>query len=122
MRRRHFLGLLTGAPTLWPLAAGAQQPDRMRRIGIIQRANQENAVVAFRHALQEMGWIQGGNLEIFDWRISPDGDSIDRELLELLALTPDVIVVAGGTVERLLRITRTVPVVFVIVPDPVGSG
>jgi ABC-type uncharacterized transport system substrate-binding protein len=128
MRRREFITLLGGAAAAWPLAARAQQPQRMRRIGVLinQPANDPEVQArnaAFLQGLQELGWMVGRNVRI-DYRFGPvDADRLRRDAAELVALAPDVILAHGaGTVEVLLQATRTVPIVFVVVSDPVGAG
>ena len=127
MRRREFITLLGGAAT-WPLAARAQQGDRIRRIGVLigTRAEDSEAKArnaAFEQALQQWGWTQGRNVRI-DYRFAGgDAATSRKQAEELVALAPDVIVSTGSfSTGQLLRATRTVPVVFAIVPDPVGSG
>ena len=128
MRRREFITLLGGAVVAWPLAARAQQRERMRRVGVLMplAADDPEAqarILAFAQALQQLGWTEGRNVRI-DTRWSA-GDLADTQkyALELLALAPDVLL-ANGTVAvgPLQQATRTVPIVFVIVPDPVGTG
>jgi putative ABC transport system substrate-binding protein len=128
MRRRQFLGILSGVAA-WPLAAGAQQPERMRRIGALMGGAAESdaegkaRLAAFLQGLAELGWVDGRNLRI-DFR-SPAGnpDNIRKYAAELVALAPDVIFSSGSAaVGPLLQATRTVPIVFVLVPDPVGAG
>jgi putative ABC transport system substrate-binding protein len=129
MRRRDFLGILGGsAAAAWPLAARAQQGERVRRIGVLvsQPADDPEGqarMVAFRQGLQEVGWIAGRNVQI---DIRWGGGSIDRirsAAAELVALAPDVILASGGqVVAPLLDATRTVPIVFTQTPDPVGAG
>jgi putative ABC transport system substrate-binding protein len=126
MIRRDFITLLGGAAAAWPLAARAQQPDRMRRIGVLTGADEVTSASRypiFVQALQQLGWIDGNNVRI-DYRWGKgDADTISKHAVEMAALAPDVIVATGGpATERLLRATRNVPIVFVIVPDPVGSG
>jgi putative tryptophan/tyrosine transport system substrate-binding protein len=127
MRRREFITLVGGTAAAWPLAARAQQADGVRRIGVLTGSDESNSdqqawFAAFRKALQELGWTDGSNVRI-DYRwAAGDADRIHRYAVELAALAPDVILATGGTVERLLQATRTVPVVFVVVPDPVGAG
>jgi putative ABC transport system substrate-binding protein len=128
MRRREFITLLGGAAAAaWPLAAQAQQPERMRRIGVLLYATADNPdfqawVGAFRQALQELGWTDGRNIRI-DYRWGA-GDADKRKYVaELVALAPDVILASGSsTVGPLLQATRTVPIVFPIMPDPVAGG
>jgi ABC-type uncharacterized transport system substrate-binding protein len=127
MRRREFITFLGGATT-WPLAARAQQGDRIRRIGALigTRAEDSEAkarYTAFEQALQQLGWTQGRNVRI-DYRFAGgDAATSRKQAEELIALVPDVIVSTGSlSTGQLLRATRTVPVVFAIVPDPVGSG
>ena len=127
MQRRHFITLLGGAAA-WPLAARAQQPDRMRRIGVLTGTsaddpNNKARRAAFEQALQQLGWTEGRNVRI-DYRWSAgDADRSRKYAAELVALAPDVIVSSGSfSTGHLLRATHTVPVVFAIVPDPVGSG
>jgi putative ABC transport system substrate-binding protein len=127
LRRREFVGLLGGAAA-WPLAARAQQPVRMRRIGVLMTTAADDAeglarMAAFQQRLQQLGWIDGRNVRIdIRW---PAGDPyrLRRDAAELVALAPDVIQATGSAaVAPLLEVTRSVPIVFVIVPDPVGTG
>ncbi len=127
MRRREFITLLGGAAT-WPLAVGAQQPERMRRIGVLMSLGADDAegqarLAAFVQGLQQLGWTDGCNVRI-DARWSGGNDVETRKYAaELVALAPDVILASGGTVVGpLLQATRTVPVVFTQTPDPVGAG
>ena len=126
MRRREFITIIGGAAT-WPLAARAQQSERMRRIGVLMYlaaddAEAQGRLAAFTQALQQLGWSDGGNLRI-DTRWAT-ADDIRRHAAELAALAPDVLVAGTGTatVAPLLQATRTVPIVFVTVIDPVGAG
>jgi putative ABC transport system substrate-binding protein len=128
MQRRDFITLLSGAAATWPLAARAQQPDRMRRIGVLTGATAEDPeskarLTAFEQALQQLGWTQSRNVRI-DYRFAGgDAATSHKQAEELVALAPDVIVSTGSfSTGQLLRVTHTVPVVFAIVPDPVGSG
>ncbi len=127
MRRREFITLLGGTAATWPLAGHAQQPDRMRQIGalagIADDAEGQARFAAFRQGLQQLGWTDGRNIRI-DYRWGGgDADNIRKHAAELAALAPDVILAAGGAITGpLLQATRTVPIVFVHVPDPVGAG
>jgi putative ABC transport system substrate-binding protein len=126
MRRRDFIGL-AGCVAAWPLAARAQQSERMRRIGVLSGASARDQELRTRHttfiqALAQLGWIDGRNVRI-DYRYGEGvTDDIRKNATELISLAPDVIIVTGAVVEQLLQATRTIPVVFVIVPDPVGTG
>src|SRR6478672_6366186 len=129
LRRREFITLTGGAAAcaFRPLAARAQQSERVRRIGVLMYLAADDAegqarLAAFTQALQQLGWSDGGNLRIDTrWATAVD---IHRHAAELVALAPDVILAGTGTptVAPLLQATRTVPIVFVIVIDPVGSG
>jgi putative ABC transport system substrate-binding protein len=128
MRRREFIRLVSGAVTAWPFTVRAQQSDRMRRIGVLTGTRAEDPAVearraAFEQALQQLGWTPGRNVRI-DYRFAGGDAATSRKLAEeLVALAPDVIVSTGSfSTGHLLRVTHTVPVVFAIVPDPVGSG
>jgi putative ABC transport system substrate-binding protein len=127
MKRRDFLGVLGGA-AVWPLAAHAQQPERMRRIGVIVpfTANDSEAqgrVGAFLQELQQLGWSIGRNVRIDTRWAGGNANDIRKQAVELAALTPDVILAHGSSVMvPLLQATRTVPIVFPVVSDPVGAG
>jgi ABC-type uncharacterized transport system substrate-binding protein len=128
MKRRDFLTLLGGASVAWPLAARAQQSERMRRIGALMYLAADDAdspalVAAFARGLQELGWIEGRNIQI-DYRWGGgDLDRVRRYAAELAALAPDVILVTSGSaLAALQNATRTVPIVFASVSDPVGAG
>jgi putative tryptophan/tyrosine transport system substrate-binding protein len=127
MRRREFITLLGGA-TAWPLAARAQQAERLRKIGVLvnlpaddPQAQARNAT--FLQALQELGWTVGRNVRIdYRWGAG-NADNTRKFAAELVALAPDVILAPGSSIlEPLLQATRAVPIVFVHVPDPVGAG
>jgi putative ABC transport system substrate-binding protein len=128
MRRREFITLVGGAvAAVWPFAARAQQSDRVRRIGILVAAA-DNAQLramyeAFRQGLQQLGWIDGRNVRI-DARFGGGDPVLTRKYAaELVAFSPGVILTTGSVATQvLLRETHTVPIVFTIVPDPVGSG
>jgi putative ABC transport system substrate-binding protein len=128
MRRREFVALLGGVAAAWPLAARAQQPEQMRRIGVLTNlvADDPEAqarVGAFLQGLQELGWAVGRNMRIeYRWGAG-DADRTRGYAAELVALAPDVILTSGASaLAPLLQATRSVPVVFAQVPDPVGAG
>jgi putative ABC transport system substrate-binding protein len=127
MRRRQFMWTLAGAAA-WPLAARAQQGKRMRRMGMLMPYAASDPQVqarigAFLQGLQHLGWSVGNNIEI-DYRWSAGNEDDTRKYAaELVALAPDVIFASGSAaVGPLQRATRTVPIVFALVPDPVGAG
>ena len=128
MRRRNFLGALGGAAASWPLAAHAQQGDRMRRIEVLLPVATDDAefqtrVGAFVQALQQLGWTIGRNVKIDIRWATANADAIRRHAAELAALAPDVILAHGApTLGPLLQVTRTVPIVFPVGSDPVAAG
>jgi putative ABC transport system substrate-binding protein len=128
VRRREFITLLGGAATTWPLAARAQQGERVRRIGMIVPASSDDSeyqvrIGAFLQELQQLGWIIGRNIRIDTRWTKGDADDTRKYAAELVALTPDVILATGvSTVGPLLQLTRTVPIVFPAVSDPVAAG
>jgi putative tryptophan/tyrosine transport system substrate-binding protein len=128
MQRRDFITFLGGAAATWPLAARAQQGEPMRRIGVLITLSADDAegqarVAAFLQGLAQLGWTDGRNVRI-DYRWAPgDTDRVRKYAAELVALAPDVILTAGGAaLAELQRATRTVPIVFGSVIDPVGAG
>ena len=127
MKRRQFIALLGGA-VAWPLAARAQPPERMRRIGVLMTLAADDPespvrLTAFVQTLQELGWTDGRNVRIDTRWGGGDADRIRISAAELVALAPDVILAVGGTaVGPLLQATRTVPIVFTQTADPVGAG
>ena len=128
MTRREFISLLGGAAVAWPVAARAQQPERMRRVGVLMPAAADDAafqawVGAFLQGLALLGWTIGRNVRVETrWATSNAGE-IRRHAAELVALAPDVILAHGAlTVLPLLQATRTVPIVFPVFGDPVGGG
>jgi putative ABC transport system substrate-binding protein len=128
MERREFIVLLVGA-VLWPISIRAQQVDRARRIGVLMAFNEsdsqgQNYVAAFRDGLHKLGWTERRNVRI-DARWAPPGDaeSMERFAKELVASQPDLVLSnTTPTTTALLQQTRTIPIVFTIVTDPVGSG
>jgi putative tryptophan/tyrosine transport system substrate-binding protein len=124
MRRREFITLLGGV-VAWPLTAVGQQ---MRRIGIISLAAEtdpemQNNYAVFQQALQQLGWTGDRALHIDTRWAAGDADRARKYAAELVALAPDVILAAGGSVVGpLLQVTRSVPIVFTLTPDPVGAG
>jgi putative ABC transport system substrate-binding protein len=127
MKRREFITILGGTAVAWPRAVRAQQGERVRRIGLLQGLTADDPVAqannaAFVQGLQQLGWIEGRNVHIdFRWGTGNIAD-MRKSAAELVELAPDVILAVSGGVGPLLQTTRTVPIVFVIVPDPVGSG
>jgi ABC-type uncharacterized transport system substrate-binding protein len=127
MRRREFITLLGGAAA-WPLAARAQQAERMRRIGVLMNVAADDPegqarIAAFHQGLQERGWTLGRNARIDARWGAVDADSSRRYAAELVGLAPDVILgSAAAAIGALQQTTRTVPIVFVTIVDPVGAG
>ena len=127
MRRRNFIAGLASTTAAWPVAARAQQPERVRRIGVLipTADDQETRIrlTTFQQALEGLGWTDGRNVHI-DTRLSAGKAADTRKYAaELAALAPDVILSIGSAgLPPVLQATRTVPIVFVLVPDPVGSG
>ena len=129
MRRREFIGLLGGAAATWPLAARAQQADQMRRIGVLMGWAEsdregEARLAAFREGLQKLGWAEDRNIRIDTrWATPRDAELRQRFARELVALQPDLILSHNTpTTATLLQQTRTIPIIFTVVSDPVGSG
>jgi putative tryptophan/tyrosine transport system substrate-binding protein len=128
MRRREFIELIGGAIVLRPAAAWAQQPQRTRRIGVLMPLAADDPVArarigAFVQSLQELGWIDGGNVRIeHRWAVG-DAERTRSDAAELVALAPDVIMVTSSLpTVSVQRATPTLPIVFVLVADPVGAG
>ena len=127
MNRRDFITLL-GSVAAWPLAAQAQQGARMRRIGVLMGQAEDDPeaqarVAAFEQGLQQLGWSDGRNVRIDRRWAGGDADRTRRYAAELIALAPDVILAPGSfTIGPLLQVSRSVPIVFVHVPDPVAAG
>ena len=127
MRRREFITVLGGAAT-WPLAGHAQQPERVRRVGVLIAFPENDpvaqaSVTAFAQALGRFGWVEGKNIRI-DYRFAAGDPTLFKTYAaELVGLSPDAILASTApAVAALRQQTRTIPIVFVIVPDPVGQG
>ena len=128
MRRRKFIKLMGGAAVAWPLTAHAQQPDQMRRIGMLMNRAADNPdgqayFAAFQQGMQQMGWSDGRNVRIdVRWGLN-DVNRDRRDAAELVALAPDVLLASGTlSVAALQNVTLRLPIVFVGVTDPVGAG
>jgi len=128
VNRRSFISLLGGVAAAWPLAARAQQPDRIRRIGVLMHVTESDPdgqarLTSFVESLKELGWAEGSNLRL-DVRWGPnDPDRYPRQAAELVAMAPDALVAPTSfTLAPLQRATRSVPIVFMGVVDPVGAG
>ena len=127
MGRREFVALLGGAAAAWPIAARAQQGERVRRIGVLMFTAASDpygrkSVKAFQEGLQELGWMEGRNIQI-EIRWAPNVESLQRLAKELVTLQPDVIVAPTTSATRsILEQTRTIPLIFVVANDPVGSA
>ena len=128
MRRREFITLLGGATASWPLAARAQQPEPMRRVGVLMQTAEGDAeskiqVAEFLRELRKLGWVVGRNVKLDTRWAGGDSDRIRKYAAELVALAPDLVLASGGTVVGALQqASRTVPIVFVNVTDPIGRG
>ena len=127
MRRRDFIKVVAGSAAVWPLAARAQKGERVRRVGALlfgQGTDREIAArfAAFRNALQDLGWTPDANL-LVDARFAVDSDDLREKAKELIGLAPDVVLATPTpSVIELLKVTRTIPIVFAAVTDPVGFG
>jgi putative ABC transport system substrate-binding protein len=128
MRRREFITLLGGAAAVWPLAARAQQPERMRLVGVLSNVPEDDAAMkarfaAFRQELERLGWLQSRNVHIETRFGAVTSEQIHASAKALLALQPDVILANAPRVAReLQQASRTIPIVFVAVSDPIGAG
>src|SRR5262245_886384 len=128
MRRREFISLLGGAAAVWPLASRAQQRDRVRRIGVLMHLavddpDGQSRLAAFLQGLQEAGWAVGRNVAVEVRWAAADVESMNRFAKELVAHQPDLIFVTSTpATAAMVQATRTIPVIFVLVADPVGSG
>ena len=128
MRRRDFISLIGGAAATWPLAARAQQLERVQRIGVLMGfpesdSQAQSFIAAFRDGLQKLGWTDGRNVRIDTRWAAFDAESKQRFAKELIALQPDLILShTTPTTAALLQQTRTIPIIFATVTDPIGSG
>jgi putative tryptophan/tyrosine transport system substrate-binding protein len=129
MRRREFIAMLGGVAVAWPHAARAQRPDRLLRVGVLMDFAESDSegqayLAAFREGLQKLGWTEGRNIRTDTrWPIPGDAESMQRFAKELVALQPDLILSNDTpTTAALLQQTRTIPIIFATVSDPVGSG
>jgi len=128
MRRREFITLLGSTAAAWPIAARAQQPQRMRRVSVLPGTPEndpetKSRLRAFRLGMRDAGWVEGRNVQIEYRYAGTDRDTIRKHVEELIGLAPDVIVANSSPVMALLRpATNTIPIVFVVVNDPVGQG
>jgi putative ABC transport system substrate-binding protein len=128
MRRREFIRAIAGSAAAWPLALHAQQPEPTRRIGVLMGFPESDSqaqifFAAFRDGLQKLGWMEGRNIRIDTRWPGFDAESRQRFAKELIALQPDLILShTTPTTAALLQQTRTIPIVFATVTDPVGSG
>ena len=128
MRRRDFIKLVGGSAAAWPLASRAQQPDRMRRIGVLMNLAEGDAeaqarIAAFLRGLQQLGWTDSRNVRIDTLFAVGSGAEARKNVADLVARAPDVILATGSvSVGPLLQVSSAVPIVFVLVPDPVGAG
>jgi putative ABC transport system substrate-binding protein len=128
MRRRELISLIGGLAAAWPLMARAQQSDTVRRIGVLTNLSKDDPEgrtrdEAFVKRLRQLGWSEDRNLRIEERRTGGSAELAHKYAAELVALAPDVIVTTGSAgLIPLLQVTRTIPIVFTIVPDPVGAG
>ena len=129
MNRREIITLIGGAAATWPLAARAQQRERMRSVGVLipfaaHSTEGQNRVTAFAQALQQLGWSVGQNARLhYRWGDGTSATTMQKYAAELVALAPDVILAdSSAALSPLLQATQTIPIVFAIVADPVGAG
>jgi putative tryptophan/tyrosine transport system substrate-binding protein len=127
MRRREFIALVGGVTAAWPFVARAQQTEKMRRIGVLMSTAEEqlgrSRIAAFLDGLKQLGWSDGHNMRIDTRWYTSDADRYRRSAEELVALAPDVILASASvSLAMLQKVTRSVPIVFVNVIDPVGAG
>src|SRR5690242_9151454 len=128
MRRRDFIRVIAGSALSWPLAAHGQKPDRIRRVGVLfgtpeNDPETKTRVRAFRLGMRDAGWVEGRNIQIEFRYPGTDRDAINKHVAELILWAPDVILANSTPVTAtLLPVTDTVPIVFVVVNNPVGQG
>jgi hypothetical protein len=129
LKRREFITLLGGAVAAWPFAAHAQQPDRLRRIGVLMSVPESDPEVqawlgAFSEGLQHLGWTAGHNIRLdYRWAAPVDAESRQRVGKELVAMQPDLILTQNTvSTASILQETRSIPIIFANVVDPIGSG
>ena len=128
LRRRDFITLVGGAAAAWPLAAQAQQPERIRRIGVVMPfakgdSEGEARIRAFKQELAKLGWTDGGNIQFDERWLTDDMDLVRSHAASLVASNPDIIVASGGRIVPVfMRLTRSIPVVLPGASDPVGVG
>jgi putative tryptophan/tyrosine transport system substrate-binding protein len=128
MKRRDFITLLGGAAVAWPLVARGQQPGGKRRLGVLMATTADDPesrkrLFALLQGLQQLGWVEGRNLRVDIRWAAGNADDTRKYAAELIALAPDIILAAGSLAAGpLLQATRTIPIVFTHVPDPVGAG
>ena len=128
MRRREFITLLGGAAATWPVAGRAQQPERVRRVGVLMSLAADDKegqarLTAFLQGLQELGWLEGRNIQIDRRWAAGDVARTQQYAAELVALHPEVVLAVGAsTIKPLQQVTRTTPLIFLQVTDPVGAG
>ena len=123
MRRREFIKAILYTGAAWPLAARAQQGERMRRVGVLEGISEDAYLAAFLQRLQQLGWVDGHNVRIDTRGGAGNVDDIRKYAAELLGLAPDVMLaIATPAVGPLLQATNATPIVFLRVTDPVGAG
>ncbi len=126
VKRRTFLTIVSSAAVAWPLGVRAQQPERVRRVGVLSGAadtpDSRRRFAVFQQRLQQLGWTDGRNVRIDIRWAAANAENYRKYAAELVALAPDVILAPGASLPAILQATRTVPIVFAIVSDPVGSG
>ncbi|MGB7005036.1 MAG: ABC transporter substrate binding protein [Pseudolabrys sp.] len=128
MRRRDFIVMAGSAAATWPFATRAQQRERLPRVGVLEPIAKEtpsaqSRYTAFLQAFERLGWVDGRNVQIVARWSGGNSVELRKYAEELAALAPDVVLAVGGTgAEAMLKVTRAIPIVFAIVPDPVGAS